>query len=42
MFTNNYSLAQDLFLASSMPEAALQVLHWLYVLLECFVKDIDE
>ena len=25
MFTNNYSLAQDLFLASSMPEAALQV-----------------
>lgn len=27
MFTNNYSLAQDLFLASSMPEAALQVSH---------------
>ena len=37
MFTNNYSLAQDLFLASSMPEAALQVPDLLCVLLGCFV-----
>ena len=37
MFTNNYSLAQDLFLVSSMPEAALQVPDLLCVLLECFV-----
>ena len=35
MFTNNYGLAQDLFLASSMPEAALQVHTWFGV---CFIR----
>ena len=34
MFTNNYALAQDLFLASSRPEAALQV----YISIVCFIR----